>query len=897
MTHKQTIRIQKRDGNLEYLDISKIVRRIDLLIEGVDDNGNNIGNKLNIDANVIALEICQHVTDKIKSTELDEHTAKTCAYKLIVHPEYNELAKRIVISNNHKNSKQYKSILEMTTLLNKMESLSDEYISIINQHHQILDQTINHQLDYQYIDYFGFKTLEKNYLLRMEDSSNNIIIERLQHMWMRVAIEIHRDDIDRVIKCYHSLSNFYYIHATPTLFNSGHKLNQLSSCFLIGIPDKIDSMYECLRRLALISKNAGGIGVWMSNIRGNNAIINSSGGKGSGIIPYIKTLNCLSKHVDQGGKRKGSIAIYMEPWHPDIMEFLDLRKNNGNEEYRARDVFLALFISDLFMSRLKQATLSSEVVLWSLMCPKTCPGLADCYGEKFEQLYCQYEANQQYVKQVNILDLWTAILVSQMETGVPYMLYKDSINKKSNQENIGVIKSSNLCSEIVQYSSHDEYAVCNLSSISLPKYVNPNKPLGYDLQLLADISSEITRNLNRVIDMGYSPTPQIRKSNTKHRAIGIGVQGLAEAFFELKIAYSSPQAQNLNRLISEAIYYGAVRESIVLARERQIMLAPLKRLSFEIRDTIVKMSGKQHLYQNALSEFQRQSPTILSDIESQWIAETIKTIDDLHSQIKDILDSVAINYSKWSHVEWSELQYWDHTQPNEKWGTYSSYNGSPTSKGLLQFDLWNVQPSDIFDWNKIKQDMAIYGIRNSLLVAYMPTASTSLIMGNTECFEPITSNLFSRSVLSGSFIMVNKYLQRDLLNLGLWNTQLKNEILLNEGSVQNIDCIPQNLKDIYKTSWEIARPHYLNMSADRSAFIDQSQSLNIYFDYPTYDKLTSLHVRAWELGLKTGMYYLRRKKMSNPQQFTIKPSKYVNNDESVTKPKVICTEEICVMCQ
>jgi ribonucleoside-diphosphate reductase alpha subunit len=890
------MQIQKRDGRLQALDISKIVYRIDRLIKGTDDQGQPIGDRLSVDANSIALEVCQHVKDGIKSTELDEITAEICAYKLLDDPEYNELAKRLIISNNHKNNREYIGLRDITRLLHTHDRFSQDYLDLVEKHGEELDREINFSNDYLYLDFFGFKTLEKNYLIRATEPVHGCdVCERPQHLWMRVALEVHRSDLKNVIKTYQRLSQFYYIHATPTLFNSGHKYNQLSSCFLNGIPDSIDGMYETVRRLAHISKNAGGIGCWISDIRGNNAVINSSGGKGSGIVPYIRSLNDLSRHVDQGGKRKGSIALYIELHHPDIFEFLDLRKNTGNEEFRTRDIFLALFITDLFMSRVKQAILNKSSgnghkVLWSLMCPKECPGLTDLYGEEYAQLYMEYESQGRYLRQVDILVLWDAILDAQMETSLPYMLYKDSINEKSNQKNLGTIKSSNLCAEIVQYSSYDEYSSCNLSSICLPKYVDESKPYRYDLDLLADIAGELTRNLNRVIDQGYTPTPQIKKSNLRHRPIGIGVQGLSDVFFKLGYPYESDQAQELNRLISEAMYYGAVRESVRLAAEHQQRMSRFAVLSEQEKREVVLTAGRLEILENDLLEFTRQglrSPTIA---EQEHQRELERKIAEAKARLKEVAALVDVDTRSFNLCE---LQYWDYTRPRHLWGTYPSYDGSPSSQGKLQFDLWKKEPSGVFDWGVLRRQMAESGLRNSLLIALMPTASTAQIMGNNECFEPITSNIYTRSVLSGNFIIINKHLQRDLLKLGLWNQSMKNRILRERGSVQRIEGIPQNLKEVYKTSWEISKKTYLKMSAERGCFIDQSQSLNLFIDEPTYNLLTTVHLYGWELGLKTGMYYLRRKTVSNAQQFTITPGTI-----SVGKPsKGDCNDEVCISCQ
>lgn len=865
-----TMQIQKRNGTFQALDLSKIVYRIDRLIQGIDEKGQSFGKHLSVDANMITLEVCQHIENgvNIKSSQLDEITAEICAEKLLINPDYNELAKRLVISNNHKNSRNYQSLKELTYLMNQHGRFSQKYIDLIEKYGEQLDQVIDFKNDYIYLDYFGFKTLEKSYLIRAKDSHGNVVIERPQHLYMRVALAIHQHDIERVIETYHHQAQFYYTHATPTLYNAGQQYEQLSSCFLAGVPDTIEGMYETVRRFALISKNAGGIGCWISDIRGKNASINSTGGKGSGIIAYIRTLNELAKHVDQGAKRKGAIALYLEPWHPDVFEFLDLKKNNGNEELRARDIFLALCVSDLFMKRVKQAIGNKgQTVYWSLMCPKESPGLTDCYGKQFEELYTNYENKGQYVRQIDILTLWNAILVAQMETSLPYMLYKDSMNEKSNQKNLGVIKCSNLCSEIIQFSSYDEYSSCNLASISLAKYVDKSKPYNYDLEKLADIATELTRNLNNIIDNGYCPVPQIKRSNFRHRPIGIGIQGLADVFFQLRYPYESQEAQELNILISEAIYYGAVRGSLVLSKERCQQMQLLNQLSKEQQDNLVESIGQLEIIQQNINDFEKhRDNSRLTKAEVKYYQTMKSEYESMLLEIQTSLKNIGFTDSNYY-----ELQYWNNNRPSQLWGSYSSFDGSPTSKGLFQFDLWGRKPSGLFDWEYLRQETVKFGLRNSLLVALMPTASTAQIMGNNECFEPITDNIYTRQVLSGNFIIVNKYLQQDLIKMGLWNKQIKDQILLERGSVQHIESIPREMKNIYKTTWEISKKTYIKMASDRGTYVDQSQSLNLFIEEPNNDILTTVHLYGWELGLKTGMYYLRRKTVQKPQQFTIAP--------------------------
>ena len=913
------IQIQKRNGFLQPLEISKIVYRIDRLIKAFDDTGEKFGRELDIDANCIALEVCQHVKDKIKSAEIDDITARICGDKVLENPDYNELATRLVISDNHKSNRDWLEFTEITQLLNEKNPgrFSPIYLGLVEKYGNQLDREICYSRDYLTFDYFGYKTLEKNYLISTI-AQNHVVRERPQHLWMRVALEIHRHDIPRVIEMYHDLSQFYYNHATPTLYNSGHIQNQLGSCFLVAGNDSIEGMHENARRLAHISKHSGGIGYWLTNIRGNNAVINSTGGRGSGLVPYIKTLNSICKHVDQGGKRKGSIACFLETFHPDLLAFLDLKKNTGDEEFRARDIFPALFINDIFMERLEKAitlkksqptptpTLSTNEkklsdamglsnspqsdealpqskgvmgegvlpqVLWSFMCPKACPGLVKAYGAEFTKLYEEYERAGKFVKQVDILEIWSAMLDSQIETGTPYMIYKDAANRLSNQQNIGTINSSNLCVEILEVSTYDEIASCNLASISLAKYVNKDKPFGYDLELLATYAGRVCRNLNNVIDRGFYPLPQIKRGNYRHRPIGIGVQGLADVFYQLRMPYESAEAMQLNRLIMEAIYYGAVRETIVLARERTEMMASLAHLSLDARRELVHMIGKHELYLQNLADFNRvhteDVPT--SAVEQEYRDEMQLRIAELLTKLTNVLTEANIDMERFN---WVELQYWNPDRPQQLWGAYSSFDGSPASQGKFHFDLSGDSDSAThFDWDSLKRETALYGWRNSLLVALMPTASTAQIMGNTECFEQPTNNIYARTVLSGQFMVVNKYLQRDLMKLGLWNREMTEEIMRERGSVQNISKIPKELRDLYKTGWEISKRVYLKMARDRQIFIDQSQSLNLHIPEPTYDLLTTIHLYGWRLGLKTGMYYLRRQTVAKAQQFTVDASK------------------------
>ena len=636
--------------------------------------------------------------------------------------------------------------------------IADDVWDIIHENAEVLDSTIIYDRDFGF-DYFGFKTLEKSYLLKIDGK----IVERPQHMYMRVAIGIHKNDIESVINTYHLLSERWFIHATPTLFNAGTPKAQMSSCFLLTMKeDSIDGIYDTLKQTAKISQSAGGIGLAIHNIRATGSYIGGTNGTSNGIVPMLRVFNDTARYVDQGGgKRKGAFAIYLEPWHADVFAFLDLRKNHGKEEARARDLFFALWISDLFMKRVEA---DGEL---SLFCTNEEPGLSDCFGAEFETLYTQYEAEGRARKVIKAQELWFAICESQIETGTPYMLYKDAANNKSNQQNLGTIKSSNLCTEIMEYTSPDEIAVCNLASLALPRFVINGS---FDMQKLYEVTYQATLNLNKIIDNNYYPVQEAEYSNLRHRPIGLGVQGLADVFILLRLPFESDLAKMLNKNIFETIYFAAMTASKDLA-------------------------------------------------------------------IKE--------------------------------GAYETFTGSPLSKGIFQFDMWNIQPSNRWDWASLKTEVIKHGVRNSLLVAPMPTASTSQILGNNECFEPYTSNIYSRRVLSGEFIIVNKHLLRDLVNLGLWNNDMKNRIIAANGSIQKIDEIPADIKELYKTVWEIKQRNLIDMAADRGAFICQSQSLNLFVDSPTISKLTSMHFYGWKKGLKTGMYYLRTQAATQAVQFTI----------------------------
>ena len=763
--------VVKRDGRKEPVMFDKITDRIRMMCYELNEL---------VDPVKVAMRVIEGLYDGVTTSELDNLAAETAASMTVTHPDYAQLAARIAVSNLHKNSK--KSFSETMTDLyeyvnprtgKEAPMLSDEVYNVIMENAERLDSSIIYNRDFNY-DYFGFKTLERSYLLKI----NGKIAERPQHMLMRVSVGIHLNDIDAAIETYELMSKKYFTHATPTLFNAGTPKPQMSSCFLLTMKDdSIDGIYDTLKQTAKISQSAGGIGLSIHNVRATGSYIRGTNGTSNGIVPMLRVFNDTARYVDQGGgKRKGSFAIYVEPWHADIMEFLDLKKNHGKEEMRARDLFYAMWIPDLFMKRVEADS------TWTLMCPNECPGLYDVHSEEFEKMYLAYEEAGKGRKTIKARELWEKILESQIETGTPYMLYKDAANRKSNQKNLGTIRSSNLCTEILEYTSEDEIAVCNLASISLPMFVEDGQ---FNHQYLYDVTKRITRNLNKVIDRNYYPVEEARNSNMRHRPVGLGVQGLADAFILMRLPFTSDEAKQLNQEIFETIYFAAVTASMELAKEE---------------------------------------------------------------------------------------------------GPYSTFEGSPISQGEFQYNLWGLNDSDLsgrWDWTSLRKEVMEHGVRNSLLLAPMPTASTSQILGNNEAFEPYTSNIYTRRVLSGEFIVVNKHLLHDLVSLGLWNEDLKQEIMRNNGSIQDIDVIPQEIKELYKTVWEMSMKDIIDMSRQRGYFIDQSQSLNLFMEGATMAKLTSMHFYAWKSGLKTGMYYLRTKAAVDAIKFTL------NNDKKAQpKPEV-----------
>ncbi|MBQ0767727.1 MAG: ribonucleoside-diphosphate reductase subunit alpha [Bizionia sp.] len=765
--------VLKRDGRKEPIMFDKITARVRKLCYGLNEL---------VDPVKVAMRVIEGLYDGVTTSELDNLAAEQAATMTTSHPDYARLAARISVSNLHKNTKKtFSEVMhDLYTYVNDRTGkhsplLSDEVYNVIQENKEKLDSSIIYNRDFGY-DYFGFKTLERSYLLKL----NGVIVERPQHMLMRVSLGIHLNDLDSALETYELMSKKYFTHATPTLFNSGTPKPQMSSCFLLTIKDdSIDGIYDTLKQTAKISQSAGGIGLSIHNVRATGSYIAGTNGTSNGIVPMLKVFNDTARYVDQGGgKRKGSFAMYIEPWHADIMSFLDLKKNHGAEELRARDLFYAMWMPDLFMKRVE------ENAEWTLMCPNECPGLCDVHSEEFEALYTKYESEGKGRKKIKARELWEKILESQIETGTPYMLYKDAANRKSNQKNLGTIRSSNLCTEIMEYTSPDEVAVCNLASIALPMFIKNGE---FDHKELFRITKRVTKNLNRVIDRNYYPVKEAENSNFRHRPVGLGVQGLADAFIKLRLPFTSDEAKKLNHDIFETLYYAALTASLEEAK-----------------------------------------------------------ID----------------------------------------GPYQTYEGSPISQGEFQHNLWGIKDEELsgrWDWAKLREQILEHGVRNSLLVAPMPTASTSQILGNNECFEPYTSNIYTRRVLSGEFIVVNKHLLEDLVELGLWNEELKNEIMRANGSIQHVDIIPQDIKELYKTVWEMSMKDIIDMSRQRGYFIDQSQSLNLFLEGATMTKLTSMHFYAWKSGLKTGMYYLRTKSAVDAKKFTVTKAKKAEPVAEVAK--------------
>ena len=907
--------VKKRNGELQIVSFDKILNRVKKLAK---EPGLEKLEQINFTE--LVMKVIEQLYDGMTTHEIDELTSQQCASMSTINSDYGHLASRIVVSNHHKNTKS--SFMDIVDMLynfkdihgNQHPIVSETLYNVTKENKERIQSEINFQRDFLF-DYFGFKTLERAYLQKM----NKIILERPQHMWMRVALGIHGYDIDTAIETYHFMSQKYFTHATPTLFNSGTPRSQMSSCYLLAMEDdSIRGMYNTLTECALISKWSGGIGLHLHNVRANGSHIRGTNGQSSGLIPLLRVYNNTARHVNQGGKRNGSFAMYLEPWHADILDFLQMRKNHGDEEMKARDLFFALWIPDLFMKRVKE---NGE---WTLMCPDKCPGLSDVYGDEFEELYKKYESEGRGNSSIPARKVWFAMLESQIETGTPYMLFKDAANNKSNQKNLGTIKSSNLCTEIIEYSDSKETAVCNLASIGLSRFVEKtendtisgiqtvkiysktkcpycklakqrfidfglsyeeiildddkerhefyekvtqkeeldlmvnsvpqiyinNKRIGgyeslqkiltfsFNFNKLHEVTKIITNNLNKVIDVNFYPTEKTKRSNFYHRPVGIGVQGLADAFALMDTTFDSDQAKQLNKDIFETIYHAALEKSNEIAIQRN-------------KDMTVLMQ-----YYTKGWNFKRN----IDDYEKEYVFEDKINEPVMPQEIKDLVMKVKPIKKEIDKLTETYI------------GSYSSFIGSPAHKKQLQFDMWNVTPSTKYNWIALKESIAKYGTRNSLLVAPMPTASTSQILGNNECFEPFTSNIYVRNTLAGEFVLVNKHLMRDLKTLGVWDINLKNNIIASRGSIQHMDFIPKSIRQKYRTVWEIPMKSLIDMATDRGAYICQSQSMNLWMETPTMDKLTAMHFYSWSKGLKTGIYYLRTKAKAEAQKFTIDPS-------------------------
>jgi len=825
------MRVLKRNGNYEPVSFDKVLRRVQHFCNDLT----------HVDPCEIAQRVCSRIYDGVTTSELDELAAQMCFSMSTEHPDFGALAARIIISNHHKNTQA--SFAETIAVMhnnrdargNSSPLVSDELLQIVQAHCARIDAAIDYSRDYAF-DYFGFKTLERAYLQKVNDKT----VERPQHMWMRVALGIWGWDLDRAIECYHLMSQRYYTHATPTLFNAGTRMPAMSSCFLLGMEDSLQGIYKTISDSALISKGAGGIGTHVHKVRARGSYIRGTNGKSSGLVPMLRVYNATMRHANQAGRRLGSAAIYLEPWHADVFDFVALRRNTGSEEERCRDLFLALWVPDLFMERVKaNAT-------WSLMCPDECPGLSDVYGDEFKALYERYEAEGRARKTVKAQELWAEILKSQIETGTPYILYKDAC-QRSNQKNLGVIKSSNLCAEIVIYSDENEYGVCNLASIVLPSYVRTteNGTPYYDFDKLHEVVKFATRSMDRVIDRNHYPVPETRRSNMRHRPIGIGIQGLADVFIRLRLPYDSPEALELNRKISETMYHAALEASADIADERGMQLARLEYLK-AARDT---------------------AGGVLAE--------------DLDAELRDLEDGpLAVTLTPEEREMGEAYPQWR--------GAYSTFGTSPAAGGVLQFDMWNVDPNASanadanadanprYDWPALKAKIMKTGLRHSLLIALMPTASTSQIMGSTESFEAITSNIYQRRTLAGEFVMVNKYLVSDLVELGLWNRTMKERIIAGDGSIQHIAEIPEHIRALYKTVWEIRQRVIIDQAAARVPYVCQTQSMNLYVEDPDVAKMTNMHFYGWSKGLKTGVYYLRTRPKAKTISFSLDPSAAAN---------------------
>lgn len=892
--NSQTICVTKRNGDKEEVSFDKVIRRIKFLSSGLEVN-----------PIIVSQQIISQIIPDIETSELDLLGADICINMTTIHPDYGKLASRILMSNHHKNTSP--SFSEAIEILHRNKDkrgdpaplINEEVYQLVMQNKNKINDVIDHSRDSRF-DYFGFKTLERSYLLR----SQSKIIERPQYLWMRVAIGIHRSDFKDAIETYDLMSKGYFTHATPTLFNASTMREQLSSCFLLTMKDdSVVGIYDTLKQCALISQTAGGVGLSVHNIRALGSYIKGTGGTSNGLVPMLKVFNNTARYIDQGGgKRCGSFAIYLEPHHPDILKFLEMKKNTGSEDDKARDLFYALWISDEFMRRVEHDE------KWTLLDPSEFPGLHDVYGDEYSRLYNQYEKEfqQKYkfnpyelkIKVVQARDIWKKMIEAQVETGTPYIGYKDAVNRKNNQANLGTIRSSNLCNEINLYTSKDEVAVCNLASICLPMFVDVEEQT-FDFDMLKHVVKVVVKNLNKVIDINYYPVPEARNSNLKHRPIGCGIQGLADTFCLLRMAFDSPEAKALNRQIAEHMYLAGVEASMEIAKKRASLVDEFMTLVKESYDDwryLVTDEGNKYIYNIPAIQFILNYDAILckyKQIINEWqtaeqLAKTIGTENSGLNEFDDIKGTLGV-IKRLMDLHGILKLIPEELDRQKYYGAYSSFIGSPLEHGKLHYDLWGTEPSDelLEAFNAVKAEISEYGLRNSTIFAWMPTASTSQIQGNNECFEPYTYNIYTRKVLSGQHRVINKHLVNDLLNLGIWNNNIKDLIIANRGSVQNIPQIPDHIKKIYKTVWEISQKVIIDYAADRGPFICQTQSMNLFMEDPTYAKMTSMHMYAWKKGLKSGIYYLRTGTKANAQQFTIDPTllkKDNNEDNKIKKP-------------
>lgn len=883
ITHSHNMKVTKRDGSKQDVSLDKVTFRIKNLCDGLD-----------IDPIVVSTKVCSQIFDGVTTSQLDELAAEICIARLTEHPDYGELATRIIISNNHKNTSPSFSETIETLYRNVDKSgnsaplINRRIYNIVMKHKSKLNSVIDYKRDYDF-DYFAFKTLEKSYLIKVGGK----IVERIQHAIMRVSLGMYFNDIAGALKCYEYFSQKYFTHASPTWYHSGMNKPNFLSCFLLGTDDSIGGIYKTIGDCAKISKGAGGIGVHISNIRSRNSYIRGTNGKSSGIIPMLKVYNETAKHVNQSGKRPGAFAMYLEPHHPDILDFLELKKNHGDEDERARDLFLALWVSDLFMERVRDGE------MWSLMDPDECKGLQEAYGDKYRELYLKYESEGKYVRQVKAADIWSNALKSQIETGVPYILYKDASNIKSNQQNIGTIKSSNLCAEILEYSDAEEYACCCLASICLPRFVDM-KTRKFDHEKLIEVCKVVVRNLNNIVDLNAYPVPETKLSNEKNRPLGVGVQGLADVYQLMRLPFDSDEAKGVNIEIFETLYYGCLKASYEISKDRNGAIYEMLNVgeySYKGGDDNVTFVDESYeeifpdglsvkTYERALWMYKVKMFDIVDDDELVRVGKYYQDLKGLTvRQLEAIVEMKelgedAITYEKGDRYvkckgiyNFLEPVMVSETKRDYGYlGSYINFEGSPLSEGKFQFDMWGTKPTDRYNWDELREGIMKFGVRNSLLTALMPTASTSQIMGNNECIEPYTSNIYVRNTLAGAFTVINKHLIRDLVGMGLWSKELKNMIIAQNGSVQGLDIIPAEIQEIYKTAWELKQKVLIDQAADRGSYICQTQSMNLFFVEPPVKVLHSAQMYGWKRGLKTGSYYIRSMPKSQAQQVTIDPT-------------------------